>query len=69
MLNLEKLMSERSITSITEGLTKLVNHVEYLNPKCPSHAISEDNNIKYIRKVVLGYQWSNNTIRNIVSAY
>ncbi len=40
-LNLTKFMQERDITSVSEGLTKLVGYIERLTPQCPQ-GLQED---------------------------
>lgn len=66
MLRLGTIMSERDLTSMIEVLTKLVNHIDEVAPEGPSYAHPEANKTEFIRKSVLGYEWSNNAIRNIV---
>lgn len=60
-------MSEHEISSMTEGLTDIVYYVEILIAQSPSHYRS-GGKIYYLQKAVLGYEWYNNPIRNIVSS-
>ncbi len=60
-------MVTRSLTTESEGLTKLVEHIERLVPQCPPGFRSNENKIRFLRKAVLGFDWALVPIRNIVS--
>ena len=61
-------MSEHEISSVSTGLTKLVNHIEDLPPQAPPHARAEGNKTECLHKAVLGYKWSDASVRSIVSS-
>ncbi len=66
-LRLDVFMATRSLTTESEGLTKLVEHIEQLVPQCPSGFRSDENKTRFLRKAVLGFDWALAPIRNIVS--
>lgn len=68
LICLATFMSERGLMSLSERLTKFVNHIEELAPQCHVYARSEGSKIEYLRKSVMGYEWSKNAIQNIVSS-
>ena len=54
ILRLDKYMTKHEITDISEGLTKIVKHIEYLKPQRQPQIRSYSNKIVYLRKAVLG---------------
>ena len=66
-LNLDAFMSVRSLTTHSDGLTKLVEHHELLTPQCPPGFRSDENKIRFLRKAFLSCEWALAPIRNIVS--
>ena len=67
-LRLDKYMAEQGLTSPSEGLTKLVDLIERLTPQCQPQFRSDANKINYLRKAVLGFNWSMVPIGNIITA-
>ena len=67
-LRLDKYMAEHDISSHSEGLTKLVDVIERLTPQCQPQFRSDANKINYLRKAVLGFNWSMTPIGNIITA-
>ena len=61
-------MIEYKISSLSTGLTKLVDRIEDLVPQDPPHARTEGKEIEHIRKTVLRYKWSDAAVRSIVSS-
>lgn len=65
---LRSFMKEKDITDITEGLTKLVDHINELTSQCPVDFRSDDHKVDYLRKAVTEYQsWFRIPIQNITS--
>ncbi len=53
-----KFMEERDITSVSEGLTKLVNYIERLAPQCPQGFREDSPKTRYLRKAVIKFSWA-----------
>ena len=66
-LNLDAFMFVRCPTTHSNGLTKLVEHLEQLTPQCSPGFRSDEDKIRFLVKSVLSFEWSLNHIRNIVS--
>lgn len=67
-LRLRSFMKEKEVTDITEGLTKLFDHINALTPQCPFDFWSDAHIADYLRKVVTEDQsWSRIPIQNIKS--
>ncbi len=60
-------MTAHSLATESEGLKRIVEHIERLTPQCPVGFRSDENKIRYLRSAVLGYEWSLTPIRSIVT--
>ncbi len=59
-------MSAHSISTESEGLKKIVDHIDKLTRQGPVSFPSDENKICYLRSAVLGFEWSLTPIRSIV---
>ncbi len=66
-LKLTKFMQERDITSVAEGLTKLVDYIERLTPQCPQGFQEDSHKARYLRSAVINFSWARAPVSNIVS--
>ncbi len=64
-LKLSSFMSAHSVSTESEGLSKIVEHSEKLTPQCPDGFRSHENKIRYLRSAVLGSEWALTSIRSI----
>lgn len=65
-LKLNISLPERSVTAHSHGLNMLVEHIELQNPQCHRCFRSDDKNIRFLRKAVLGCEYALVRIRHIV---
>ncbi len=66
-MKLTTFMEERDITSVSEGLKKLVVYIERLASQCPQCFRENSNNTPYIRKAVIKFSRARAPVSNIVS--
>ena len=66
-LRLQRFMSEKEIASASEGLTKVVDHIEKLSPECPPSFPQDAHKIRFLRNAVKPFPWSRTPISNIVT--
>lgn len=61
-------MKEHDISSYSEGLTKIVDHIETLVPQCPLHYRDERDKLRFLRRAVLTHNWAQHSVQNIVTS-
>ena len=66
LLRLDKFMDEHDVKDVSEGLTKIFNLIEDLTPQCQSQFRSDSENIVFLRKAILGYEWAKGPISNVI---
>ena len=67
-LRLKSYMNENGISDVSEGLSKLVEHIEEFSPQCHVDFRSDTHKINYLRKAVAEYkEWSQSPIQRITS--
>eukprot|EP00171_Calliarthron_tuberculosum_P004009 IDg4009t1 len=66
-LRLSKFMAEKEISSLSDGLNKMVEHIECLTPQCPLGFRGDSNKVKFLRSAVLKFPWARVPISNVVS--
>ena len=62
-----RFMTKKDINSVSNGLNKIVNHIEKLTSQCPPDFRQEPHSIRYLRNAVKQYSWSKIAISNIVT--
>lgn len=67
-LRMDKHMAEHGISTHSDGLTELADVIERLTPQCQPQLRSDANKINYLRKAVVGFNWSKTLIGNIITA-
>lgn len=60
-------MATHSLSSESEGLTKIFVYIESLSPQCPHDFRSDENNIRFLRSAVIDHEWALAHIRRIVT--
>ena len=55
-LRLRSFVAEKEIDDISDGLTKIVEHINELVPQCPLDSRSDAHEIDYLRKAVTEFQ-------------
>lgn len=67
-MTLERVMSEKDITDERAGPSKLDDRINVLAPQCPPNFRAEENNIRYLRSIVLDREWAQTPISKITTA-
>lgn len=61
-------MTDKNINDVSEGRTKIVEHINAMTPQCPPDFRSDTHKIDYLRRAVTEFQsWSRFPIQNIIS--
>lgn len=67
-LCLRTFMADKNINDVSEGRTKIVEHINAMTPQCPPDFRSDTHKIDYLRRAVTEFQsWSRLPIQNITS--
>lgn len=67
-LRLRSFMKEKELEDVSEGLSKMVEHINELSPQCPPDFRSDAHKIDYLRKAVTEFQdWSRIPIQSRTS--
>lgn len=66
-LKLNIFMSMYSITSLSTGLTKIVEKIEHLTPQCPAGFRSRENKKRFLRGAVITYEWARSLLQSMTS--
>eukprot|EP00171_Calliarthron_tuberculosum_P020181 IDg20181t1 len=66
-LKLKTFMTEKEVSSLSVGLTKLVDHIERLSPQCPPGFRGDSHKIRHLRSAMINCSWARSPISNIIS--
>ena len=66
-LRAESFMAANSLNTESEGLNKMVEYIERLEPKFPPGSRSNENKMSFPRSAVLSYEWALVPILDIVT--
>ena len=67
-LRIEKYMKEKEITTVSEGLSSLVDRLNALTPQCPKNFRHDSNKIRFLRSAVVGHPWASRAVGQITTA-
>ena len=64
-LDLSAFMTKHQVTDYSDGITKIVNHINALAPQLPNGFGDDAHKTRYLRRAVMRFEWAHQLISQL----